>query len=209
VKRLFMAFLASGCLSTLGAGTGEISLGRVDVPSCISSSGKGVSISAVIDSTPLDSDEKQRAVQTCASEARDFVRPEIIADDPVRATPVFREAFSRCMKVTNARVEVFSISLKSRCLTANSPALRGFSKSQCEARYQACLSKARSVDQCVGEEFPKRCIDTCMRVYGHTYAQCSSQYCLPTATNMAGWRDRCEQLDPQACDRARMECVEE
>lgn len=112
--------IAVACCNAMAVGTGEISLGWVEQPSCTgsNSSAKNVThgaaaISAVIDSTPLDSEDKQAAVQACAFEARDFVGPQYIADDPVASTPLFREAFFRCIRSAPRGVEVFSVALRS------------------------------------------------------------------------------------------------
>lgn len=81
----------------------------------------------------------------------------------------------------------------------------------CQERYTACLSNVRSVDQCVQQEFPQRCIDVCMDRFGHSYQKCSAQLCQPTSTNLGGWRSRCSDLikdEREACADARQQCRE-
>jgi hypothetical protein len=79
----------------------------------------------------------------------------------------------------------------------------------CESEYQTCVARVRTVDQCVSEEYPKRCIETCMKRFGFSREECTSRRCLPTRTNMDGWRSRCASLiddDKEQCSDDRKAC---
>lgn len=42
-------------------------------------------------------------------------------------------------------------------------------------------------------QFPDKCIETCKNFYGYSDSECRKSRCLPTPTNVAGWRSVCER----------------
>lgn len=79
----------------------------------------------------------------------------------------------------------------------------------CESQYRTCIARVRTISQCVSEEFPRRCIETCMDRFGFSREECTSRRCQPTSTNMEGWRDRCASLiddDKEKCSDDRKVC---
>lgn len=79
----------------------------------------------------------------------------------------------------------------------------------CEADYRSCVAHVRSIDQCVNEEFPERCIKTCMDRFGFSRQECTSRRCLPTSSNMEGWRSRCKSItddEREKCSSDRKTC---
>jgi|SRR5579862_79957 len=81
----------------------------------------------------------------------------------------------------------------------------------CEAGYRSCVSRVRSVDQCVREEFPERCIKTCVERFGYSEQECTYRRCRPTPENVAGWRSRCRSItddERDACRSNRERCLE-
>ena len=79
----------------------------------------------------------------------------------------------------------------------------------CQESYSTCMSNTRSVDLCVQEEYPQRCIDACVNQFGNSYSRCESQLCRPTSSNLAGWRSRCDGLtkrERESCAAERRRC---
>jgi hypothetical protein len=80
---------------------------------------------------------------------------------------------------------------------------------RCKERYNTCIHDVRSIDSCVEEEYPAKCIDTCMNSYGLSRSECEQIRCRPTPTNLEGWRRRCSVLiddDKDKCSDKRDEC---
>jgi hypothetical protein len=83
-------------------------------------------------------------------------------------------------------------------------------RGSCQKNYSTCMSNTRSVDLCVQEEYPQRCIDACVNQFGNSYSRCKSQLCLPTNSNLAGWRSRCNgltRIERESCETERLQCI--
>lgn len=80
----------------------------------------------------------------------------------------------------------------------------------CQENYSVCMSNTRSVDLCVQEEYPQRCIDDCVNRFGSSYSRCKTQLCLPTVANLTGWRSRCNgfiRVERESCTAERRQCL--
>lgn len=91
----------------------------------------------------------------------------------------------------------------------NDQSLQSSPHGACESEYGSCIANVRSIDQCVREEYPDRCIKTCMRVLGFSRTECEARRCQATASNMAGWRSRCASItreEKEECETHRDEC---
>lgn len=84
------------------------------------------------------------------------------------------------------------------------------STGSCEGKYQRCLGNVRTVDQCIQDEFPARCIKTCVNSFGFSYDECSTRRCLPTSSNVSGWKRSCARItddERDKCKEKRDDCT--
>lgn len=54
-------------------------------------------------------------------------------------------------------------------------------------------SRERIYEDCM-EGMPEQCVKTCIEKYGNSESVCRSRLCLPTPTNLGGWRSKCRRI---------------
>jgi len=106
--------------------------------------------------------------------------------------------FEKCYGAASTRDDVI-----------DSPPRRPRDDDSCQSQYRSCVADVRSVEQCVEDEFPDRCIRTCMSSYGFSRRECETRRCLQTPENLRGWRSRCADLvrdEREACAKEKRSC---
>lgn len=79
---------------------------------------------------------------------------------------------------------------------------------QCNQDFIVCMAAVPSVNQCISENYPARCIDVCNDNLGDRGVDCSI-VCQPTPKNLQGWQKRCNAEITEArtkCREERREC---
>jgi Peptidase_C39 like family len=59
----------------------------------------------------------------------------------------------------------------------------GVSEEEYQRRFEECM-----------DGMPEQCVRTCMRAFGNPESLCRSRLCLPTPTNLSGWRSKCRRV---------------